>query len=337
MHRRISLQQSLINHVVFVLDASASMRGKERQLIQVADDLIGFLKEQSQSYGQETRVTMYIFGEDSQAACYDVDVLRTPTIANLYEATGASTALIDASAKAINELRMSATLYGDHAFLVYVLTDGLENSSRQNPEDLRRLIGSLGENWTLAALVPDRYSQQAAVACGFTLENTAIWNATTAQGVSEVGSTIRQATQSYFQARSQGQRSVSNLFQPNVSNLTTSAVQNAQEITGFTTHHVLFPGPIREFVEQKTGRPYVTGSAYYQLTKTEEIQPQKNILIRHKFSGKVYGGREARRLLGLPDYQIKVASTSHPTYDIFVQSTSVNRKLVPGTEVIILP
>lgn len=337
MQRRISLQQSLINHVVFVLDASASMRGKEKQLVQVADDLIGFLKEQSQSYGQETRVTMYIFGEDSQAACYDVDVLRTPTIANLYEATGPSTALIDASIKAINELRMSATLYGDHAFLVYVLTDGQENSSRLSPEELRRLIGSLGEGWTLAALVPDRMGQNYAVACGFTRENTAIWNATTALGVTEVGSTIQQATQNYFQARSQGLRSVSNLFQPNVSNLTTSTVQQAPEVTGFTIHHVLFAGPIKEFVESRTNRPYVTGSAYYQLTKTEEIQPQKNILIRHKYSGKVYGGKEARRLLGLPDYHIKVAPASHPTYDIFVQSTSVNRKLVAGTEVIILP
>ena len=45
---------------------------------------------------------------------------------------------------------------------------------------------------------------------------------------------------------------------------------------------------------------------------------------------------DARQLLGLPDYEVKVSPTSHPNYDLFIQSTSVNRKLLAGQRVMVL-
>ncbi len=38
----------------------------------------------------------------------------------------------------------------------------------------------------------------------------------------------------------------------------------------------------------------------------------------------------------VPDMSVKVNPVDHPDYTIFVQSTSVNRKLVPGTRVLLL-
>lgn len=337
MKRRIQLQQKLINHVVFVLDASVSMRGKERELISVADELIGFLKEKSQSYGQETRVTMYIFGQDTQAACYDVDVLRTPTIKGLYEATGPSTSLIDAAYQSIEELQQTATLYGDHSFLVYVLTDGQENSSGRNPDQLRRLLVGLPVEWTVAALVPDQLGQRYALQYGFSLENILIWDAQTKQGVVEVGASLQNATESYFNMRSTGTRGTKGLFQASTAGLSKDdVIAKALPVRPRVIIPVHENAPIREYVEQYTSRPYVIGSAYYQLTKAEDIQPQKQILLRHRFSGAIYGGEDARRLINLPDYQIRVAPGQNPEYDVFVQSTSVNRKLVAGTSLIIM-
>lgn len=337
MRRRITLQQNLINHVAFVLDASVSMRGKDRQLITVADELIGFLKEKSQSYKQETRVTMYIFGEDAQAACYDVDVLRTPTIKGMYEATGPSTSLIDATLKAVDDLQQTATLYGDHAFLVYVLTDGQENSSRHGADDLRRRLQSLPVEWTIAALVPSRLDQRSAVNFGFSLENTMVWDAQTSQGVIEVGTTIQNATDNYFTMRQSGVRGTTNLFQASTANLSRDDVMaKALPVKPRLIIPVHENVAIKAHVEDYTGKPYVIGSAYYQLTKAEDIQPQKQILLRDRYSGVIWGGAEARRLLNLPDYQIRVAPGHNPQYDVFVQSTSVNRKLIGGTSVIIL-
>ena len=93
---------------------------------------------------------------------------------------------------------------------------------------------------------------------------------------------------------------------------------------------------IQEFVTSKTGR-YNKGDAFYQLTKAESaVQDYKQIAIRDKTNGHIYAGSQARTLLGFPEYgNIRVAPGDHGNYDIFIQSTSVNRKLVGGTKVIV--
>jgi hypothetical protein len=78
------------------------------------------------------------------------------------------------------------------------------------------------------------------------------------------------------------------------------------------------------------------GAAFYQLMKKEdEVQDYKQIVIRDKKSKVVYSGANARQMLGLPyNGTVKVVPGNHGTYDIFIQSTSVNRKLVKGTQVL---
>jgi hypothetical protein len=92
---------------------------------------------------------------------------------------------------------------------------------------------------------------------------------------------------------------------------------------------------IRPFIEGKIGKQMVKGGAFYQLMKKEdEVQDYKMICIRDKKTGSVYTGVEARNLLGLPHTgTVKVAPGVHGAYDIFIQSTSVNRRLVAGTQV----
>jgi hypothetical protein len=93
---------------------------------------------------------------------------------------------------------------------------------------------------------------------------------------------------------------------------------------------------ISDFVERKTRKLYVRGSAYYQLTKNEIVQPNKKVLIMEKGKRAIYGGVEAREMIGLPDgAKAKVTPGNHANYDIFVQSTSSNRKLVRGTKLIV--
>ncbi len=49
----------------------------------------------------------------------------------------------------------------------------------------------------------------------------------------------------------------------------------------------------------------------------------------------IWGGKEARHLIGLPDDKdAKVTAGNMSNYDIFIQSTSVNRILVRGTKLI---
>ena len=109
--------QNYINHIVLVLDHSTSMGNLAQTVVKVADMQVAELAQSSQALDQETRMTVYQFGNTTECIYFDKDVLRMPSIKNKYRIEG-STALIDATMQAINDLKQTNTLYGDHAFLV---------------------------------------------------------------------------------------------------------------------------------------------------------------------------------------------------------------------------
>lgn len=333
---------NIINHIALVLDASLSMTPHRNELIKVADTQIEYLARRSKELNQETRITVYTFSSvsnysetpDIKCLVYDKDVLRVPSIAGLYEAKGA-TPLIDATLLALNDLELTPEKYGEHSFLMYVLTDGEENISHASASELQRKIANLPDHWTLATFVPNQIGVREAKIHGFPKENIAVWDTSSAAGIKEVGERIRQTTETFMQNRSKGIRSSRNLFSmdtPSVSQI--DHTLNSLHYGQFRLLDVEEDEAIASFVERKLYRPYKSGEAYYQLMKTETIQPQKEVAIFA--NSRVYVGREARQLLGLPDYEIKVKPSSFPGYTIFVQSTSVNRKLIRGTQLLIL-
>ena len=50
----------------------------------------------------------------------------------------------------------------------------------------------------------------------------------------------------------------------------------------------------------------------------------------------MYSGQEARQMIGLPDMNVRVSPNHNADFDIFVQSTSINRKLIAGTRYLYL-
>jgi hypothetical protein len=230
---------------------------------------------------------------------------------------------------------MTPEKYGEHSFLVYVLTDGMENTSTARPSDLSAAINKLPDNYTLATFVPDQSGVYEAKKFGFPKDNIAVWD-TNAKGVEEVGRRIRESTERFMQARSTGSRSVRNLF--SLENPTTRDIESANlkslHYGQFRIFDVDRKVRIDEFIESITGRAYQLGEGYYQLSKAEIIQPQKKVAILK--DNKVYTGDEARELLGLPDEHVKVGPNHNPSYTIFIQSTSNNRNLMPNTKLLVL-
>src|SRR5688572_3626524 len=147
------MEQNYINHIALVLDESLSMNSRREKVVQVADNQIKYLATRSEELDQETRVSVYTFNTQVRCLIYDKDVLRLPSLRGLYKPSG-MTALIDATIKSQEDLAATAQLYGDHAFLTYVLTDGAENASRKKSTALKSKLESLPENWTVAVLVP---------------------------------------------------------------------------------------------------------------------------------------------------------------------------------------
>lgn len=333
----MKIQQNPIQHIALVLDASPSMQHLVDTVINVADDNIKFLAQRSQELDLETRVTVYMFADPDMIYClfYEKDVLRLPSLKGLYKWMGRSTALIDATMQSQLDLQKTATLYGEHAFLTFVLTDGEENSSRlHNRHSLTKLLKEQPENHTVAIMVPDQRSKIRCYDLGFGKDNVAVWDTSSKAGMEEAGRVMRTATDTYMTNVSRGvvNKGVFNMSPAAVNHNT---VKQLKELTGFRVEHVKDPAVIKPYIES-LGLPFITGRYFFPLVKRERISDAKEVILRHKASGKIYGGSQARVLLGLPDTgEVSVKPEPNSEYDVFVQSTSNNRNLVPGHDLLI--
>ncbi|MFG2891257.1 vWA domain-containing protein [Streptomyces sp. NPDC048248] len=345
----MSGSQNYINHVALVLDASSSMSHLSRKVVDVADQQIAYLARRSKELDQETRVTVYVFADKVQCVIYDKDVLRMPSLKQMYR-TGGMTALLAATLKSQRELAQTAQLYGDHSFLTFVLTDGQENASHRCPDApagdprelvqaVAKLIATQEDNWTLAVLVPDQMGKREAMQCGFPKDNIAIWDATSTQGLEEAGQVIRQATENFMMGRAQGIRGSRTVFSTGADAVNKDTIKAAGLTPVKPSQYQLIPvardAAIRDWVTE-CGHTYRTGCAFYQLSKSEKIQAKKQIAVLEKKTDRVYSGPEARALLGLPDTETRVKPDHNDDFTIFVQSTSVNRKLVPHTRLLLM-
>lgn len=89
---------------------------------------------------------------------------------------------------------------------------------------------------------------------------------------------------------------------------------------------------IRDFVEEN-GLIFQKGRGFYELTKKETIQGYKEIILREDATGDFFSGGKARELLGLPRTgNVRTRPLVPGGFTAFIQSTSVNRKLIGGTE-----
>lgn len=327
--------QRLINHVALVLDGSSSMSSHTNNLIKVADEQIRYLALRSEELSQETRVSVYLFDYGVECLIFDMDVMRLPSISDLYRAQG-MTALVDAVVKSQTDLASTSQIYGDHAFLTFVLTDGMENHSKSSWTVLPQYTARAADNWTVGFLVPDSSGETYLTRAGVQKGLISRWDAGSAKGLSDSFTTIRNATDNFMVNRSKGVRGTRDIFSTGVDAVNEQTVKgNLTPVAGINKYHVPAKSRIDDFVRGAHGY-YSTGSGYYQLTKTETIQATKQILVLEKATGQVYGGTEARHLIGLPDGEsVRVKPDRNPLYDIFVQSTSINRNLMPNTTLLV--
>ena len=330
--------QSRINHVALVLDGSSSMTNHKHKLTKVADEQIKHLARRSEELDQETRVSVYLFADEVKCLIFDMDVMRLPSIEDLYTAYG-NTALIDATIKSQTDLTSTSQIYGQHAFLSFILTDGMENRSRAKSTDLVRTIQAQGPNWTVAFLVPDKRGVTYMDRLGINPGNVAIWDTSSVDGLVGAMDTIKTATETFMTSKPSANFTASGLFSTgadavNEQTVTSTLVPLNQH--GYQLLTVNSKIRIDDRVNM-SGIPYRVGSGYYELSKTENIQPQKQIIVVDKGTGQAYTGAQARELIGLPKHiSVKVKPDYNPKYKIFVQSTSVNRNLMPNTQVLVL-
>lgn len=249
------------------------------------------------------------------------------------------TALMDAVVAAVKELESVPVMFDTEvAYLVCVLTDGEENASRHiNEFNFKALLQQKQSegNWTFTMLVPPGYRNQTSNRFGLPLGNIREWEATS-QGVSQYQAANAVGLTGYLDNRSRGVLR-SSTFYADAGNLTNAKAK--AKLTDIQGHVKVFEvkqvGEIKPVCEQVMKQPYRQGHAFYQLTKPEKVQYHKKILIRHNKNGAVYAGDAARQLLNLPMAgDARVAPGVNGEFTVFVQSTSTNRKLYPGSNVV---
>ena len=333
--------KKIVNHVIYLLDVSGSMRGIIGHAKQVLVNSLSSMQSISERHGQETLVSLYTFNHTASQLFND-QAIANINLSNINFSADGGTALIDAALKAIldgiqNQIS-SKNDNEDHSYLLNVITDGYDEHSKYKADDLKKVISKLNDEWTVAIQVPDANSIFSSKSAGFPAGNISVWDRTSKKGLEESVDTFTTSFHNYAAARSVGQKSSTTYYaKTDLSNVSRSQVQaNLDQVSGRLYHCQRGPVQIRDFVEAQTGGVYRAGTAYYELTKPELVHESKNVVIVHKKDGRKYGGKNARKFLGIPENQrIKVTPGDHGDWRIFIQSTSVNRSIHKNTSVFV--
>jgi hypothetical protein len=326
-------------YVGFCLDRSGSMYGLRNAVIKAYNSQAEVIR--NRAIDQDIRVSTNSFGGNIQSHLSNRSASELRDLTSYEYAPNGQTPLFDAVGAMIEDFQGVADAgQKDVAFMVLVVTDGYENAStRFTGHRIAQMISNLQstDRWTFAFLVPPGSKYNFARQFGIPEANIREWEQTE-RGVQEFAAVTNTSFDSYFQSRSLGVTS-SKAFYTDLSGVKSSTIKAklrdvSKEILTFTVNNR--GAEIRPFVEKAIGGPMLKGAAFYQLMKTEKnVQDYKQIIIRDKKTGAVYSGAEARNLLGLPhNGNVKIIPGNHGAYDVFVQSTSVNRKLPVGTQVI---
>ena len=89
---------------------------------------------------------------------------------------------------------------------------------------------------------------------------------------------------------------------------------------------------IKTFV-LNSGVAFRKGRGFYQFTKSEMVQEHKEVVLRNRNTGDMFTCSEARNFIGLPfGERGKIRPKFFDEYEVYIQSTSANRKLMPNTK-----
>jgi hypothetical protein len=315
------------------------MMGRTTAATNAVNEQIKTIREQSKLTKQKSLVSLLTFADGVTVEFADVDVSQVSNFSGY--APNGNTSLNDAIMQATNLQIPAAARTGDLSNLVVLVTDGEENHSRTTTREVRDRIAALTatDRWTFVFMVPPGKKNSVMNDYGLFDGNVREWELTDA-GLAAASKGTSSGTMSYFSGRSLGMTS-SKSFYTDLTNVTAKQVsQAAMDISRDVRSYTVKVGEIqiRDFVEKVIGTTYAKGKYFYQLMKEEKkVQPTKKIVVKDNVTGKFFGGSGARALLGLPNTTVRVVPKNHGNFTIFVQSTSVNRKLPRGTQVLYVP
>lgn len=326
------------NYIGFVNDHSSSMGDLAEAAIRDYNAMISAVKDAASREMLDTVVSTVGIGIQDNAIERQVVISNPHVLKPVSQwVTKGLTPLYDGIGNII-ELFQSLPDYERPgvSFLVFITTDGEEYGSQKYSAPLiKELICEMQKTgrWTFVFRVP-KGSRHMVNNLGVPENNIQEWE-TTLDGMNKATKVAQQAMDTYFTSRSSGAKS-STTFYADTHKVDTSALTDiSREVSLYVVPDADMGIEMRPFILRHR-MEYLKGSAFYQLTKTESrVSHTKLIAIRERATGKVFSGKKARQMIGLPtDKNARLHPGYHGNFDIFIQSKSANRKLVGGTGVL---
>ena len=339
-------QAKRLTDVIFVLDRSGSMSGLHAKATENLQGQIDSLLKATDA-NNEYRVSVINFDTRIEMTLRARDVRQVGSARDLYLHPSGSTAMNDAILEAIKLTEQLDTGGKQHAFLISIVTDGGENASNATihavANQLR--VKNSTDRYTFVYAGPfgsRGYANSIGVATG----NATEWEQTS-EGIKTLGYVSNTSLNAYTTSRNTVGSTYSTSFYAQPTTLDPSKFANQldnklDDVSGqVKVERVTASDPlvISKFCEKKYGS-FPKGHIYYQLTESEKVQDYKKLIIQDTATGQFYGGETAaKKLLGVPNFQgtVRIKPGTLGEFKVFVQSTSVNRKLTPGTAVVYLP
>jgi hypothetical protein len=228
---------------------------------------------------------------------------------------------------------------GHVSVLITITTDGHEMHSRiWDKARLKQEIGAMQRTgrWTFVFRVPKGETHTVSD-LGVPIDNIQEWE-TTQAGIEKSTQATTAAINNYVGLRASGKQATGGFFvddkNVNVSQLEEVTSDYKLYISGDNVADT--DGMMISAFMLARRMKYLKGAAFFQLVKTEaKVGPEKQILIQERTTGKIYTGPKVREMLGLPRGQnARITPTQLTGYNIFIQSTSWNRKIGHATGVI---
>jgi hypothetical protein len=334
-------------YIGIIRDHSGSMRFIGHLAMKDYNEQIASIKENAIRYGIDTivssisssiRMANNTTGNQWDATLSSIAAVKKMTS---YATDGSKTVIFDAIDMMVNQFKNVPDYNSDDvAFSVMVLTDGEDTHSFASADQIGRTIKQLQatDKWTISFRVPHGMKAKL-VAKGIPAGNILEVDYSSEESIEKATVLTKSAIATSYSNRTVGIRSTS-AFYADTSNLTQQDVRGnlaniSKRVNVLKVPQAYDGYKIQDFVEEKVGG-YILGSAYYQLTKRETVEDSKNIVVWNKLNGEYYSGAEARSLLGFPSVgAIKVVPGNTPNFEVFIQSRSVNRKLVGGTKLVV--
>ena len=210
------------------------------------------------------------------------------------------------------------------------MTDGEENQSGWGHTNKFKQLQSNLDGSSTFAFVGPRGCKNQLTAWGVLPGNIQEWDGDPRELRDVASVRTSNAVGSYYTASAAGATASTSFFldvAPVASTLDTATDERSK----FKRLAVDKTEPIADFMKRRVGT-YDLGNVFYQLTKTEKVQPHKKFAARNKKTGKIVFDN-LRTILGVgPTATVKPGNFGD--WEVFVTSTSMNRKLIESTYVL---